>query len=262
MDNITKTRTILLSSDFKRYRSDTPTNFTCHFDRAVDVSEVERIVLKSVRILNLFPNVDDEQSLFYFSVSGVQYTADIPIGNYSATDFLAALQAAITATGATTCTSATVDPNTFQVVLATTDPIVVLSNVSVFDTYEKTDSMNQIIGAPYHDDTLPNTLTILPGVINLTGVTHVHIESGTLASSHTSNSLGDNRNVLCVVPIDVTYGVVQHWYSAGHLMSFVDFAGDRIVSTIDIKLTSHSGKVLQLPTNAEVSLEVMLVYRS
>ena len=104
--NTTRTKSLLLSSRLRRYRTDTATNFTCHLDSTLDLSDVKRIVLKSVNITNAFPNVDEHNNKFYFTVSGAPFVATIPVGNYEAGDFLSKLTVAITSTGATTCTGA------------------------------------------------------------------------------------------------------------------------------------------------------------
>lgn len=124
---VSREKTILLSSHYKRYRTDHPCNFSVHLDGSVDVEDVARVVVKSVHFPNLFNNVPVYANNFYFSVAGTPYVATVAAGQYDVATFLTALQAAITATGGTTCTGITQDPLTYKITIDTTDATVYLS---------------------------------------------------------------------------------------------------------------------------------------
>jgi hypothetical protein len=262
MMNPTRTKTLLLSSRMRRYRTDTSTNFTCHLDNALDLSDVKRIVLKSAHILNLFPNIDVHSNKLYMTVGGVDVVATIPSGTYDADTFLVALQTGINTTAAIVCESATYDTTTFRVTIACNTPFAVLSIEDVKKKYNAFDSLNHKIGAPPYATSAEALTETFLGTINLTGTTHVFIESQALAFAHSADSTGSVRSVIAVVPMTSQYGRMEHWAPGNHMLSMVDFAADRSISTIDISLTDYVGNVLTLPSNAEVTLEFMVVFDS
>ena len=259
---ITRTKSLLLSSRLRRYKTDTPTDFTCHLDNTVDMSDVKRIVLKSVNIMNAFPNVDTHSNKFYFTVGGAPFVATIPVASYDAGSFLSNLTAAITATGATVCTGASYNATSYRVSLTCTTPFAALSIQDVFTEYGVHDSLNHIVGVqPF--TTSPEALSeTYDGIINLTGVSHVHVESQALASGHSADSTGHVRNVIAVVPMISDFGATTHWAPNNHMLSMVDYASDRAINTVDIRITNRTGQVLTLPSNCEVSVEFMIVYDS
>jgi hypothetical protein len=260
--NPTRTKTLLLSSRHRQYRTDTATRFTCHLDNTLDLSDVKRIVMKSAHILNMFPNVEDYASSFYFTVGGVDYVAKIPAGTYDASTFLTALKTAINATAAIVCETATYNTTTFRVTITCDSAFAALSMNDVTEQYGDHECLNYMVGVhPYL--TSPEAVTeTYPGTINLTGASHVHVESQALASGHAADSTGHVRSVIAIVPIDCARGTTQHWYSNNHMLSMVDFSADRAINTVDISITSHTGEVLTLPSNAHVTIELMVVYDS
>ena len=255
-------KTIIMSSHYKKYRNDRPTSFTVHLDNSVDISDVSRSVIKSVHFPNLFPNIDTYNNTLYFNVGASSYTVTLPVGRYSVATLMSTLQGAIDASGATTVTSISHDQDTYQLTIVTADPIVFLSDWSIVELTGSVSSLNNTIGGPAHDDTTAATTTVLPGVLNLSGPTQIHVVSETIAGGHCCDSKGDSRSVVCIVPVDVPWGSTVHWTPQSHLLAFVDYNGDRNLSTIDVKLTTTSGEPLTMPDNAHVEIELMAVYRS
>jgi hypothetical protein len=258
MDDV-KEKTIILSSKYKSYRKDTPCKFTVHLDNSVDVSDVNRIVVKSVHFPNLFGNIGSWNNTLHFVVGTTAYTVTVPPGQYSVATFLVALQASIDATGATTVTAISHDEGTYRITIDTADPISFLSDKSIITKSGFHSSLNNVVGADSFDNTPFTTSTIFPGVLNLSGPTQIHLASRVLGSSHSYDSRGDSRSVLCVVPVDVPYGSTVHWYAQSHLLSFVDL-DDVNLSTIDIVLTTPDGQTLELPVNALTEVEIMCVF--
>jgi hypothetical protein len=261
--NPTRTKTLLLSSRHRQYKTDTPTRFTCHLDNTLDLSDVKRVVMKSAHILNMFPNVEHYASRFYFTVGGVNHVATIPAGTYDADTFLEALKTAINATAAAiVCESTTYDTTTFRVTITCNDAFAALSMNDVTEQYGDHECLNYKIGChPFV--TFPEAVTeTYPGTINLTGASHVHVESQALAAGHAADSTGHVRSVIAIVPIDCARGTTMHWQPGNHMLSMVDFNADRAINTVDISITSHTGEVLNLPSNAEVTIELMVVYDS
>ena len=261
--NPTRTKSLLLSSRLRKYKTDTPTNFTCHLDNTVDMSDVKRVVLKSVHIMNAFPNVDVHNNKFYFTVAGAHFVVTIPVGSYNASDFLDNLTYAINSSGPTICTGASYNATSYRASLTCTTPFAALSLHDVSENYSNVyDSLNFIIGAHPFTTAAETLSQTYDGIINLTGVSHVHIESTALASGHSADSTGHVRNVIAVVPVTSNFGATSHWAPNNHMLSMVDFATDRAINTIDIRITDRTGQVLTLPSNAEVSLELMIVFDS
>lgn len=259
--DISREKTLLLSSHYKRYKTDTPCSFSCHLDSTVDIEDVSRVVVKSVHFPNLFGNVGTWNNKLYFSSGGAGvFVAEVPPGQYDVATFLVALQTAITGAGGTTCTGITQDPLTFRLTISTTDPTSYLSDSSVLARTGSVSSLNNVIGSGSHENTVSATSVALPGILNLCGPTQLHLTSETLGGAHSSDSLGDSRSVVCVIPIDQPFGSTVHWYTRQHLLSFVDYSGDRNLSTIDIRLTTPDDGQLVLPENALVEIELMCVY--
>ena len=257
--NPTRTTTLLLSSRLRAHDTDTPTNFTCRLDSVLDMSNVKRIVVKSAHILNMFHNVPDFANKLYM-VSAVGYVvATVEPGTYDADQFVLALKDAITATGALTCLDCSYNPITFQVTITCDVLFSVMSIKDVLGDYGVRTSLNYTIGAPHAYRRLPALIETQPGVINLTSP-HVHVESRALASSHSTDATGHMRNVLCIVPMTSQYGYMTEWSPGSHMLSFIDYASDRSITTIDISLCDHLGNVLTLPTNADVTIELMIIY--
>jgi len=260
--NATRTKTLLLSSRLRQYKTDTPTNFTCHLDNSLDMSDVKRIVLKSVNITNAFGNVDVHNNKFYFTVGGAPFVATIPIGNYDAAGFMRYVADAITSTGATTCTGASYNETSYHVSLTCTTPFAALSMYDVLSQYGEYDSLNHIIGAHPFTTSAEAQSETYDGIINLSGVSHVHVESQALAAGHSADSTGHIRSVIAVVPMTTPFGATSHWSPNNHMLSMVDFASDRAINTVDIRITDHIGNTLTLPSNATVSVELMVVFDS
>ena len=142
-------------------------------------------------------------------------------------------------------------------------PVIITPLNEIYLTTGSTSSINKLIGASFIYFSDESTNYTSPGIINLSGVPVVHIDSDTLASSHSLNSLGQTTSTLAVIGIESAYGTVEHWHSNQHLLSYVDFKSDtRALSTIDIQLRDHTGNILTLPANAEVILELMVVFKS
>ena len=98
------------------------------------------------------------------------------------------------------------------------------------------------------------------GVLNLTGVTHIHVDSESLANSNAVDSGRNVRSTIAVVPVNSDYGSFVHWQSSSHLLSLVTYTADRQITTIDLTLKDHDGNVLELPHNSEVVAEFMVVF--
>lgn len=253
MVDAVRTKTLLISSKLRSNASESPTKFTVNLDTSVDLHDVRRVVLKSFHCLNLFPNVASYENVLSLTVGGTPYNVTIPAGFYQADLFLNTVKDAITAQTPTTCTDATYDPFTYQVTLVCTDPFTVLSTTS-----EK--SLNWKVGSSSLF-TEPEALTWTgEGVLNLSGVTHLHIDSEALANSNAVDSDQHVRSTIAIIPVNSDYGSFTHWQSSSHLLTMVSYERDRSVGAIDITLRDHSGTVLELPSNAEVAIEFMVVF--
>ena len=100
------------------------------------------------------------------------------------------------------------------------------------------------------------------GTIDLTGVHNVHLCSNALAAGHGVDAQSNERDLIVVVPVTTPYGVMNYWRSNQHLLSFVDYDRPRPMNSVDIRLTDHHGRVLELPSNSEVHVELMVVFKS
>ena len=249
-----KEKNIVISSLNRVKRNDTSTNFTVHVSNSSDIHDVNRIIVKSVTVPNLFGNVFPSNNKMYIRRPSGIFEVTIPVGRYDVDTFTTTLSNALDTQLDVTLSSMTVDPTTGQITFVFSDTVEILSSSRI----NAVDSLNRIVGGDVNVSTIGTTVT-MPGVIDLSGPTNIHVHSASLAPGTTWNSRGDNMNMLCVVPLTSEYGSIEHYRASDHLLEFVD-VDDADLSNISILLTDARGNQLILPVNADIEIRIMAVY--
>jgi len=259
----TTERTVILNSRFRANRQDTSTDFNILLNRAVNVDDVDRIIVKRVSMPNLFYNVPARKSKLYIEYEGVPGWVTVPPGQYNADRFVIALEIALKTL--TDDVVVSINYDTGKLTLGCPGSTIgwtILSHTDVKEQFGVDESINTILGTS-HDVTLPAALSwTSPGLVDLSGEHTVRIESSTLAFSNSFDSRGQILNTVEIVPVHEPYGATIHYAPTDHIMSFVDSGSTgRQINSVDIRLVSNSGQPLVLPDNAYTEIVLLVIFR-
>lgn len=263
----TQDRLLVLSSRSRKNTHENATKFVVHLDRSLDTQKIARVVLVSANFPHLFANVRGGRSRLHVEIGGTPYTLQIPEGHYdSAASLVAATQAALDGSGATTVSTITHDAFSLRVTIDTSgsSPVRILTHAEVTQKLNgiQQESFNTILGAPHNGVSTPSLVQTLPGVLDGSGVQSVAIHSNSLASGHSMRSDGQSTSCLAILPLNVPYGTIFTWRASDHLLSYVDTDGSHsALSSIDIELRDSDDQPLLLPENSNVELSLLIVFK-
>ena len=263
----TTSRTVILNSKHRHNARSNPASFSVKLDSQVDANRIATITVKSVSLPHLFPNVAGNKARLYVTVGGMDYVVTIPEGQYYLpADFLAACVTAIdAAVGPGTVTSLTMDPFTYRVSCVFTVAARFWTHTEIEQSTGLGDSANAMLGAAYaYEGThVAQTSFTMPGVLNLAGITELHLCSDTLAASHALASDGSINSTLLCVPIAVPYGSWIQWISPSAELSSVDLTGSHPpLTSIDFNLRDADNNDLSLPVNVHCEVVLLVHYRA
>jgi hypothetical protein len=258
MPRLSRGKLLRISSE-DRQQGETNGDFTVNLGNSSFVQNVIGVVLKSVSVKHVFPNVFAGNNSFVFNYNGIPLTAIVPTGWYSATQYAAELQIQINALPAVT--------NLITVTLVDTPATTSLNKYFVFtgsggDTpattslnkyFVFTGSGGDTIGLFSKDDpTNPNPAADLTGIRLTTplavsqtaqslpdfgGLSELYICSGALASNNAaaSSNNGENIPLVCEVPIEVGFGQQIFYRSNDSDLDSIIFPSLRSFTRIDIQ---------------------------
>jgi hypothetical protein len=263
MPRLSRGKLLRISSEDKQ-NQESNGDFHVSLGNSSFIQNVIGIVLKSVSVKHVFPNVFAGNNSFVFNYNGIPLTAIVPTGWYSATQYAAELQIQINALPAVT--------NLITVTLVDTPATTSLNKYFVF-----TGSGGDTIGLFSKDDpTNPNPAADLTGIRLTTplavsqtaqslpdfgGLSELYICSGALASNNAaaSSNNGENIPLVCEVPVDVSFGEQIFYRSNDSDLDSIIYASLRSFTRIDIQLCTRAGVVLD-PQQNPVTLVFKLIH--
>ena len=210
-------------------------DFKVNYGNNEEIHNVNRIVLKSVDIPNVFYNVNEYNNIFKHPMGAETV---IPVGQYSLDDLILVLK--------------TLDSRILDIVLnSVTKKLDFTFTTSTHFLGEKDGNLiAPLLGITKTDvDNFGSPITP-QGFPNLAGISEVYIHSMACCDGNnliTAN--GINHGVLAVVPITVPFGAVEHHQSSHPELDHYDKASLKSGSSlreIDIQVKDSSGNLLDL----------------
>lgn len=200
-----------------------------------DLHNVKRIALKSAIIPNTQYNINSNNNTFYMvnTISGPTYT--IPVGQYTITTLMAAIQSAVGG-GFTLTQDATTQLLTFTA--GGVDTLTMTSDPS-------TNPMAPILGITTDSGAVASYTT--PSLPDLRGLTSIYVASQAL-TNHTSmsDSAKNKQNIFCTIPVNVEFGGSVSLEEDETTLDYVIFDSHKNISTIDINLMDEDLNTLEL----------------
>ena len=217
--SLRSTKLMRISSlDRNDKKTDNQYDFSVSFNDS-DLSQVKRVVLKSVIIPNTSYNINTTNNTIFYDSSSLT----LPVGQYTLSTLITAIENAFSAINVLTITQ---DALTQKLTFTFTSNIVLQS----------TSTMKYVIG--FNDTMTSNTVHVMPNLPDLTGLKKVFIKSSALSNmTSMSDSSKKHYNIFSEVDITVPFGFVEHRVLSDlHSSDELTFSQPKNISTIDIKL--------------------------
>lgn len=237
----------------------TPTNFTVNMANTdVRFEKVTEFHVKAVSFMNGFMNIGAHNNVFFFTstiYAPVPLTVSVPIGQYSTSQLMAALQTAINAILVPLSASVTItqDPFTQKINFLFVNDSVFMYPTSPMAKYLGILTANQFITSNYTCDTIPN----------LGGERIIYVHSPQIAPNLTYISdLSQTADVngFASVAVTVPYGAYQDYYGYDADRVVYGRTGFNLRNKIQIILRGAQGRELTLPGNAETVVVLKVFY--
>jgi len=263
MPRLSRGKLLRISSE-DRSVGETNGDFHVSLGNSSFVQNVIGIVLKSVSVKHVFPNVFSGNNSFVFLYNGAPQTAIVPTGWYSAAQYAAELQIQINAlpavlnniTVALVDTPATTSLNKYFTWQASGGDIIAL--------FSKDDPVNQnpagdLVGITV--STAPNAFQVADSLPDFGGLSELYICSGALGSNNAaaSSNSGENIPLVCEVPVEAAFGNQIFYRSNDSDLDSIIFPSLRSFTRIDIQLCTRAGVVLD-PQQNPVTLVFKLIH--
>lgn len=245
----------------------TNANFLVQLGNTSYVQAVRGVVLKSVSFKHVFPNVFDNgvpgggNTTFSFLYNGVPLTAVVPAAWYTATQYAAALQAAINANlsvlNPVTVTLAPFNGSTSQYFTVTATGGDTIALVSKADGNAAAD----LFGISATTASAASvTAQLLP---DFGGLSNVYLSSGVIAGNNcaASSQSGEQIPVIMGIPINVDYGQEVYYQSRNPHNDAIIFVAERNLNFVDLAIRTRSGDNLDLQQH-NLTVEFKLIHQS
>ncbi len=204
---MTETNYVIVNSKFKSSVSKSTSDFVFSLGETTEVTD---IAVKSISIANVEYNVKERGNLLIVNNGVTDYVISIPVGQYSITQLLSAIETGLTTAYGGTNTL-TLDPVTQKVIVSTTTPIR-------FRTDFFWSPVSYLIGMPRVSD-VGGVLNYYPsnvsssinasGFPNLQGANNYHVVSNALGQGKGSLlKNNDKRPIILSVPITANFGEI------------------------------------------------------
>jgi len=202
------------------------------------VSQIHSIAFKSCGIPNTVNNIDDTNNLFLFSSGGVQFGIPLLSGNYNITTLISNLvnSAPAIAVGM----NIVVDPITGKLEFSFTTPSKLLP-------LSLGNKLATVLGIGEDGSLIDVPLWLAPNLPSLIGLQNIYIACNELSGGdYMLDPFLGQLNVFAHIPVDVGFGLVQHYISPDQDSDLILFPSDRNLDYLTIKLYDDRGKILDL----------------
>jgi len=247
-------KTLVINSKDKTPSSVSNSNFDIECKESYLTQSVKRIVIEDAVVPNVFTNINEDNNILNFKEAGGGILqAFLPIGQYNITQLISALEIEIESLITIgNVPSITLDPiaNKLQIDMSNTG-LVLLG----------TSTISEVIGMIPGQDVLNVGLqTLLPRIINLSGLPIVYIHSRALSGGHGIDAGKGITNFVVAIPLsNVPYGSYGSLLPKDYVVSEIVYDSPRNITSLDIRLRDSSGKLLDIQNN-HMSLIVKLYF--
>lgn len=202
-----------------------------------NLSQVHSIALKSASIPNSQYNILAPNNVFTFETLAVPFSITLTEGNYTISTLIAALIA--DAVAIAVGMAIIVDPITGRLQFTFTTNSQLL-------TIDEGNAMGNILGirvgslvdvASFLADSLPN----------LIGLENIYIACTELSGGdYLIDALLGQLNIFAHIPVDVSFGRIQHYATSDEESDLIDFPSDRTLDSLSITLYNDRGQNIDL----------------
>jgi len=240
---------LIVNSKHRTFDSRSTSDFTYGFSNYG--LQINGVALKSAAIPNTQTNINVNNNRFVWKSDTTEYTANIPIGQFNITELIPRLIIVMNAVATGSYVyDAGLDPTTGYIFISQdvgTLQIVVDDNIAnSLTTYSPfSNVIGYIRNLGEEVSYVNNNATGLP---NLAGVSAYYITSKILTEGHIGRLARKNdMNLVCDVPIDVAYGVLQKYQAKDMRLNFKKFTNKTPNSQfIDIQVRDENNTIVDL----------------
>ena len=203
-----------------------------------DLHGINRIHLKTSIIPNTQYNINTKNNtlmVMWSEMSGP--VPSIPVGQYTLTTFMAALETALNSVATVGVFTVTSDPLTYKIIITTTGPNFIIADKSLNPMY-------LVIGQDTQATSVGGVLQCA-NMFNLSGLRHVYVESFTLGKSLLTGSVRKYATI-ADIPITVPFGSFQSDVYTEQTLNAVYYKGFKNISSFQINLVNEFGEPLEL----------------
>jgi hypothetical protein len=237
-----KTKLLHVSSRDKSDPKSSTSDFIVHLNSSDGLQAVKKVVLKHATIPNSVYNIHEYNNRFVWQQSDLSYhSAIISPGNYTISKLLINLNAVLSGAGISVVMHNAAFPELTPTLRFITSTAVIFLNIN------QGNPMADVLGITDGSDGVAVTTHFGRGLFDLSGPSIVLVQSRTLGESNFVSSRNKVDNVVGVVQNDVAFGSYIHYDSNHSELDSIDVKRHgKNISTIDIRITSDGGTILNL----------------
>ena len=232
---MTITSFVVISSKYKTDDSRSTSDFTYSIGQSIEVSAV---AIKSISIPNLQYNINDNNNRLRVQTNSESppfYDVSLPVGQYDITTFISALQTLLRTTLSDSTLTISKDALTGKLSFTNSAVPIRFSIDPSISPLAKVIGLGDAPNRTYPISTYFNFTC--PYLHNLGGLKNYYLSSRILSQGF--NGIfkgGDQIPLMMNIPIDVPYGVVQHYDPQDIRLNVKKFNRKNNIQWIDIKI--------------------------
>lgn len=245
---------LVINSKDKDVGSNSNSDFTIQTQEKYLLQGISRIVIVEATVPNLFANINNDNNMFDFKEEGgPSLQTFIPVGQYNVTQLITALETEIVSLVTVgNIPTITLDPITNKLIInMSVTGLRILGNSTIAE----------VIGLIPGQYVLNVGLqTIMPRIVNLSGLPVVYIHSKALSSSYGIDAGKGLTNLVVPVPLnEAPYGSYATLLPKDLAVSEIVYDSPRNITTLDIRLRDSQGKLLDIE-NMHITLVVKIYF--
>ena len=237
---MSKTKLLIIDSQHAVGSTTNPNDFTVNINNQY-LDNVKKVSLVGLRTINSVYNVNAGNNVIDY-ISGVAKQVVVPVGQYTATDFINAVNAA------QTDFTLFLNPLTFKFEWTAVAPITIV----------KTDISAELIGLTSDLVDAVGGVTLVSQLTpDLSGLSIIYVSSSALGHSHSILSNSVNSNIISAVGVNSPFGAPIYYVSDTRDESDNHkYESHQTITKIDIQLLNHNYKPCQLQSNCHLIFKV------
>ena len=245
---------LVINSKDKDVSSISNSNFEIQAQEKYLLQGISRIVIVEATVPNLFANINEDNNILDFKeAGGPLLQAFLPVGQYNVTQLISALESEIESlVSVGNVPTITLDPITNKLIInMSATGLIILGNSTIAE----------VIGLiPGQDAVNVGLQTLLPRIVNLSGLPIVYLHSKALSSSYGIDAGKGLTNLVVAVPLnEAPYGSYATLLPKDLAISEIVYDSPRNITTLDIRLRDSQGKLLDIE-NMHITLVVKIYF--